>query len=311
MYDKINFWMPRYRDTPDISRYLDNGKIQADIRTGETCLYGSVGGLKISSYLGGISIIGSLPKFYYPNNIYPLDRNSTAQAIEKLSDTLHLNVREARVTGLEFGKVFILEHPIKDYLTRLGDMPRHIRCPSDAGTLYYTLRASNPDRVISFYDKKADAIAKGMILPPGFENTNLLKYEIRYRRHLCRQLRVPEMVGATLYAAGFYGQMAGRYKSIYFSIHKMKQERNSDIGGIKTVTDAYNVFVGRLISQGGQAQISAFMEELKEARVFEDNKNYSRLKKKMFSCHEKAGTPVPDALVNELDDEVKNAVAYI
>lgn len=105
--------------------------------------------------------------------------------------------------------------------------------------------------------------------------------------------------------------MARRYKSIYFSIHKMKQERTDAIKGIKTVSDAFSVLVGRLIGQSGEPQISAFMDELKEARVFDDRKNYSRLKKKIQDAAEKAGTTIPDALVNELDDEVKNAVAYI
>lgn len=35
---------------------------------------------------------------------------------------------------------------------------------------------------------------------------------------------------------------------------------------IKTVSDAFNVLVARLISQSDQTQITAFLEELKEAK---------------------------------------------
>ena len=41
---------------------------------------------------------------------------------------------------------------------------------------------------------------------------------------------------------------------------------------IKTVSDAFDVLVARLINQSNQTQIAAFLEELKEAKVFEDRK---------------------------------------
>lgn len=49
---------------------------------------------------------------------------------------------------------------------------------------------------------------------------------------------------------------------------------------IKTVSDAFDVLVARLINQSDQTQIATFMEELKEAKVFDDRKSYTRLKKK-------------------------------
>ena len=61
---------------------------------------------------------------------------------------------------------------------------------------------------------------------------------------------------------------------------------------IKTVTDAYNVFVARLISQTDQTQIGGFLEELKEAEVFEDRKSYTRLKKKIQEVATKANITV-------------------
>lgn len=80
---------------------------------------------------------------------------------------------------------------------------------------------------------------------------------------------------------------------------------------IKTVSDAFNVFVARLISQSDQTQISGFLDELKEAGVFEDRKNYSRLKKKIQEIATKANITVTDELMRELDDEIKNCGAYV
>lgn len=80
---------------------------------------------------------------------------------------------------------------------------------------------------------------------------------------------------------------------------------------IKTVSDAYDVLVARLISQSDQTQITAFLEELKEAKIFEDRKSYSRLKKKIQEVATKADISVSDELVRELDNEIKNIGAYI
>ena len=80
---------------------------------------------------------------------------------------------------------------------------------------------------------------------------------------------------------------------------------------IKTMNDAYEAFVARLMANSGEEQITAFMDELKEAKVFEDRKYYTRLKKKIQKIAAKAGSSVPDELSKELDDEIRNVGAYV
>ena len=311
MYDKIKLWTTRTRATPDVSLFLDRAKEQIDHETGEVCTFGSLNGLKVSIYMGGISVIGSLAKFLYPNNIYPLDMNSTAQAIEKLSDSLHLPIIDAKVTGLEFGRAFVMAHPVENYLSKLGDMPRLLRYHFDVGTLYYKPRGKQQPKVFAFYDKKADATAKGMVLPVGFENANLLKYEMRFNGRLPQQMGIDDVKASTLFESGFYRQMIRRYQDNYFAISKLNQVKTDVMSEIKTVSDAFNVLVARLISGSDQTQITAFVEELKEAKVFDDRKNYTRLKKKIQEVATKAGVTTSNELIKELDDEIKNVGAYI
>ena len=311
MYDKVKFWVMRTRATPDVSKFLDKAKDQIDHETGEICTFGSLEGLKVTIYTGGISIIGSLAKFLYPNNVYPLNRHSTAQAIEKLSDSLHLSVEAATVSGLEFGQAFVMKYPVESYLSKLGNMPKLLRYHFDVGTLYYKPKGKQQPKVFAFYDKKADAMAKGMALPVGFKDTNLLKYEMRLNGRLPQQMGVPEVTASTLSESGFYRQMVKRYQDSYFSISKQNQIKTDVMSEIKTVSDAFDVLVARLINQSDQTQIAAFLEELKEAKVFEDRINYTRLRKKIQAVAAKAGVTVSDDLVKELDDEIKNAVAYV
>lgn len=311
MYDKVKLWATRTGDTPDVSKFLDRAKDQIDHETGEVCTFGSLEGLKVSIYTSGISITGSLSKYLHSNNIYPLDRHSTAQAVEKLSDSLHISFNEAKVTGLEFGTQFVMKHQVSDYLSRLGDMPKLLRHHFDVGSLYYKPKGKQQSKVFAFYDKKADAVAKDMILPLGFEEANLLKYEMRINRRLPQQLGVPEVTASTLSEKTFYHSMVKRYQENYFAISKLKQIKTDVMDEIKTVSDAFDVFVARLITQSNQTQIAGFLEELKDAKVFDDRNSYFRLKKKIQSIASKADITVSDELIKELDDEIKNIGAYI
>ena len=140
---------------------------------------------------------------------------------------------------------------------------------------------------------------------------NLLRYEMRLNSRLPQQLGVPEVRASTLSEIPFYRMMVRRYQDSYFSISKQNQLKTNIMSEIKTVSDAFDVFVARLISQTDQTQIGGFLDELKEAGVFSDRKNYSRLKRKIQEVATKANITVSDELIRELDDEVKNCGAYI
>lgn len=150
-----------------------------------------------------------------------------------------------------------------------------------------------------------------MVLPQGFEEANLLKYEMRFNGRLPQQIGVPDVKASTLSENGFYRLLVKRYQESYFAISKLNQVKTDIMSEIKTVSDAFDVLVARLINQSDQTQITAFMEELKEAKVFDDRKYYTRLKKKIQEVATKAGITTSDELMKELDDEIKNVGAYV
>lgn len=314
MYDKVKLWIDRVivgEQYPTIANYLDSAKEETDLQTGEVNTFGKLEGLKVSIYVGGLSIVGSLPKYLYGSNVYPLDRHTTAQAFEKMEDALHIPIGEAAVTGIEFGTNFLMKHKVPDYLSKLGNMPRLSRYHFEPSTLYYKGTGRQQPKVFAFYDKMADATAKGMEYPEDLKGANLLKYEMRINGRLPQQIGVPEVKASTLYELPFYRKVVKHYQDSYFSITKLNQVKTNVMSEIKTVSDAFNVFVARLISQTDQTQIGGFLDELKEAGVFEDRKNYSRLKKKIQEVATKANITVSDELMKELDDEIRNCGAYV
>lgn len=315
MYDKVRFWMDRAivgEQYPTIANYLDEASEQVSLQTGEIKTFGNLEGLKVSIFVGGVSVVGSLPKYLYGgSNVYPLDRHACTKAIEKIGDALHMNFGAAKVTELEFGTNFLMMHQVPEYLARLGDMPRLSRYHFEPSTLYYKGTGKQRPKVFAFYDKIAEAEKKGLSYPEDMKAANLLRYEMRLNSRLPQQLGVPEVRASTLSEIPFYRMMVRRYQDSYFSISKQNQLKTNIMSEIKTVSDAFDVFVARLISQTDQTQIGGFLDELKEAGVFSDRKNYSRLKRKIQEVATKANITVSDELIRELDDEVKNCGAYI
>lgn len=314
MYDKVKLWIDSAmvgEQYPTIANYLEEANTQINHQTGEVKTFGSLEGLKVSIFVGGLSVVGSLPKYLYGSNVYPLDRHTTVQAIAKLSDALHLYADEASVTGIEFGTNFLMMHQVPDYLAKLGNMPRLSRYHFEPSTLYYKGTGRQQPKVFAFYDKMADVRAKGMECPEGMKEANLLRYEMRLNGRLSHQLGVPEVQASTLYDNDFYRMMVKRYQDSYFSISKQNQIKTNVMSEIKTVSDAFNVFVARLINQTDQTQIGGFLDELKEAGVFDDRKNYTRLKNKIQDVAIKANITISDELIRELDDEIRNCGAYV
>ena len=316
MYDKVKLWLDRYEvgdAYPHLITYLDEAKEQTDLKTGETRAYGSLQGLKVSLFVGGLSIVGSLPKFMYGSNIYPLDRKATGEAINKIEDALHLSLTNAKVTGFEFGCCFLMRHRVKEYLDRLGDMPRLQRYRFNKETLYYKHRGQQQPKTFCYYDKVADAKKKQMDIPTGLQDANLLRCELRLDGRLPHQLNVPEVTASTLSDRRFNKIVMSRFQNDYFSIVKINRLKDNVMSEIKTVSDAFDCLLGKLMNQTGQSQefIDDFLQELKDADVFKDRVSYTRLKKKIERAASKSNLTITDELISELDDEIRNCGAYV
>ena len=316
MYDKVKFFVDRSiigSQYTNITNHLEKAKVETDQTTGETRTRGTINGLGIGVFGGGVFVEGSLPKYHYGSNIYPLDREGTKECIEMIGDTLGINMSGADVVGIEFGTTFMMQYKVSAYLAKLGQMPRLQRYNFNADTLYYKGSGKVQPRVYTFYDKLADCKAKHLPYPIDFEDKNLLRYEMRLKGRLAYQLGVPEVKASTLYDRQFYRELVRRYQDSYFSISKINELNPNAMKEIKNVSDAFNIFVARLLSQTEQPQrqIDTFINEIKAAGVFEDKKYYTRLKDKLNEIVTKDNITISNELIKELDDAIKNCGAYV
>ena len=306
MYDKIVIWKSRIGDEyPHLVTLLEDAKEQTDLETGEIKTYGSLQGMKVGIYPTAIRIEGSIAKFLYDGgNLIPLNRHTTEEAVKKLSEALQINLEDARVSSLEFGANFVMRYKPSEYLKRMGELPRRQRYTFNVDTLYYRRKGKEQPDTFCLYDKISDAKAKGMPIPQGFEDKNLLRVELRLNGSLAKQMGVAEVKASTLYDRAFYNKIRCRFINTYFSISKLNKLNANFMESIKTPKDAVDGFLGLMLSKAGQGmqEIDNYLEELKANQVFSERINYKRTRDALYKAASKAKLSSKDELVAELDD---------
>lgn len=312
MYDKLKIWVDRGivgNQISAIPNCLADVRSITDYQTGEVREYGNLDSLSVSVYSSGVSIVGSLAKYYLSDNLFTLNRRTTQEAIERISDCLHVDIAAAKITSLEFGTHFTMCNPVPEYLVLLGEVPHLRRCRYTDNTLYYRSKGKREYKVHTFYDKAEEATTRGIVkLPPNLTGANLLRYELRYNNNLPKQLSTKEVTTAMLYNENFYSSMLQRYSDVYFSINKTNVLKTDIMSEIKTVGDAYEVVIARLINQTGHEEIETFLSELKQAKVFDHPIYYTRLKKKLKDVAGKVSLTETNELINELDEKIRSVV---
>ena len=304
MIDKINLSLPRCRDMPDISGYLDNGNESSNVKTGEVSVFGNVENIKVMQYFGGYSIQGSLPKFLYGNNVCQLTRKEVGQAIEKLSDRLHLPLNDARVTSIEVGANICLTKQHTAYTRLLGDMTRMQRV-SMADSLYYKGSGKVHPRQYYFYDKVAEVRKSGGTMPQGLEAANMMRYEMRLNGRLPFQLSIPEFKGSTLQDREVYQELINRWLNGYLSINKLVNMEDEHLKKGMSVKEAQEVFIAQQIAKGGSSMIDEFIAKLKQNECFDNRLYYNRVKSNLQKLASKTKLSVDNGDIEELTAKVK------
>ncbi len=305
MYDSVNFWIDGVMvgvDPFTIAQYLTDQSEHNSARG--YSISGRAGDYMVNAYESGISLKGSLPKFLLSDNIHTLSRAGARDAIEKLSDTIHLPIKLAKVTRIDVSTVLMMKREPNEYYNQLGNKPRFERVQSTKNTLYY----NTGKRQLIFYDKKAEAKAKGVKIPIGFEDANLLRFEARFTQRLPKQLKRPEITGATLTDKKFYTEMVKRWGNEYFSINKLKTVSIMDTTNIKTPKDGVNAMLSILLQEKGQDFINGYIADLRAKNTYSDPKYYSRLKDDLNRLIVASTTTDQSELINELDKAVKEIV---
>lgn len=307
MYDTLKLYL-RQDSVKDVDLlaetpvFLEN--ITEHSKNDEIYYSGSLNNLRMYVSEKGVSINGSIAKYYLSDNMQTLRRQDTEQAIQKLSDDLHLPIKKANVSRIDFAHNFIMQYKPDVYYPYLGESQYFNRFQQPK-SLYY----SNDSRTLLFYDKPVEAKSKGYRIPEVWSDQNVLRYEIRYRRRLSKQFKEPEVRARTLYDEQFYIKLTDRYVSDFKSIHK-NVKISLDSENMATVKDFWDQMALLSIERIGQAGAVDLVEELRAKEVFDKPEYYSRLKKQIRDKSKKFQASDSTPLIDELESKISALKRY-
>lgn len=277
-------------------QYLEN--VSEHLRDGRYSVSGSLNNLKVNVFDSGVSVKGSLAKYYLNDNIQTLRRQDTARAIDQLSDELHLNVNDALITRLDFAHNFLMDNKPEVYYPYLGES-QYFKRYKQPESLYY----QNGNRTKLFYNKLSEAKSKAVRVPEILLDRHLLRYEIRYSRRLKKQLKEPEVKAGTLSDESFYIRLIDRYISEYRSIHKNAGFKFDEVN-MSTPKDVFNQLSLMMVDIIGQDRLMQQIEEWRAKGVFDKPEYYSRLKKEIREKSQKYKASDSTHLIEELDKKI-------
>jgi hypothetical protein len=284
---------------PDISPFLSDVKSWEDNISGGCLIRGCrgvVGDYTVSVNNDKILLCGSLSKNYYGDNLHTFVRGDVQRAIEQLSDYLHIDVNQMRVWRLDVSTVIHTKYAPADYYPYLGQKPHFRRESCADSTLYYKTK----QRRLIFYDKTEWAAAKGVAVPEIMQDSNLLRYEVQYNKHVDRQLKTA-VTGATLYDRGFYRSVVQGWYEEFKAIEKLREQKFMIDGTPKDVMTA--ILANGLQAAGGQDYIEKCITELKGQNYFSNRSNYTKIKTGLIKI-----LSVPRGCKSDMVKELESAI---
>ena len=308
MFDTINFRLiaPNPLNTnylESVPYYLEN-QAEHNYENG-MLVTGLLDGLSVSVSRHRVNVKdGSLCKWYLGNNIQIMTRQDTRQAIEKLSDTIHLPMDRAVITRLDIASNIITKHPINTYLNHLGMLRYATRLPMSHG-LYY----QRGDRLLCFYDKLRELKSKGETIPELYIGKNVLRYEQRYLRRVSSYFKT-NVIGATLYDEDFYINAISAWFSLYEQINKIN-DVNFNFNAMTTIKDFKNMGLLALIEQmGGEVEFYNQIKEAMQRGELTPKQAYDIRQAIKKASKVKTDLVVQNDAITELDSKIKKAVKF-
>lgn len=180
---------------------------------------GKLKNLNIRVYNNGITVCGSLAKYYYNRNDKLLDRENLKKAIAELSEILGLNFLRAKVKRLDFAGDIEILNAVKSYFPFLANKPQMRRNIVAAGTLHY----SNTNRSIIFYDKTKEFNRRKDL--SNRLKVSVMRIEIRYHLDFINSI-TNKTFGASyltldmLFEKEVYAFFIHQWQKEFFSINK-------------------------------------------------------------------------------------------
>lgn len=307
MYDTVNFLLFK----PDIGNvdllkdmpcYLDSDTLKP-IGRGVT---GRIGQIWVSINEDKMFVNGSsICKWFLGDNCQTMGRKDMQEAMEKLSDRLHVPMDKANVTRFDVAENFIVRHPVKVYFNHFGEWKSTSPYQEPHG-LYYITGTGR----LCFYDKCKEQSDRGKPISELYKNQNVLRYEQRYQKKIPKTLGVEKVMGAMLYDEDFYIKIVKRWRDTYKEIDKIN-DITPNFGAMKGKKELYNMATLFLANHfGGKLGMINHIKEAQSRGELTAKQAYDLRNAINQAFDTKDGVPVINDAIEELNQKVEEAARY-
>ena len=302
MLDSLHIWLSKEKASntdllAETPCYLVN--VSQHYKDSQVYLSGHIENLRVNINQSGVSIKGSLPKYFLNDNFNTLQRQDIERAFEKLSDDLHLPLIDAKITRLDIAQNFITKYKPENYYNYLGES-QYFNRMEQPKSIYY----SNRNRTKLFYNKIAEGKSKNYSIPEVWNNSNILRYEYRLTSRLSQHFKTEELKAKDLYNESFYISLLDEYVKEYEQIKKNNQI-NFNLNIMKSPKDFIKQMALLKIQEIGQNEVMKIIEEMRTKKVFSKKEYYSRLKNDIKELLNMPELAVSNELIEELDKKIK------
>jgi len=308
MYDTIHLWLPTEKGgsySPNQASKSLSLLTEHQKHGGEVYFSGMLEGTyRVNFSEKGVSLKGSLAKYFLNDNFNTLTRSDCARAIENMADDLSLPIDRATVTRLDFAQNFLMQYQPEAYYPYLGDC-RYYKRLSQPKSVYW----ANGTKTKLIYNKVAEAKAKRITIPEVWQGQKVLRYELRYTKRLPYNLKQPEIKALTLSKEKFYVVMVDKWISEYEGIQKLN-EINLNLNDMKSPKDFWRQLGLMKIQEIGQQKTLDLVEEQRAKGTFKEPAYYSRLKNEIRAICKTPNLNTSHDLITELDKKVRSVKKY-
>lgn len=306
MYDTIRLFLPKERvsETNLLTQtplYLSG--ITEHKQDERISISGQLRNCKVNISEQGISVKGSIAKYFLNDNFQTLTRSDTQRAFQMMADEIHLPMEQAVVRRVDFAQNFITKYIPETYYNSLGDCQHYSRM-----TYQQSIAYQNSLRYKTFYNKISEGKSRGVPIPEIWKGANVLRYEMRYTKRLPSQFNMPEVTASVLWNEIFYMGMVERWVQEYEAINKLTIF-TPDIKKPMTAAQSQKILFAALVSQTGQNEVMEMVEQWHKQNLYSTNREYFRAKKDIKQMMKK----LPEGqneLITELNKNVREVKMF-
>ena len=261
---------------------------------------GNYKGIQIKITESKIYLHGSLSKFALGDNIQTLNRRSTMDAVNSLSEAFKMNFGDMNLTRIDIANNFIMKHPPEVYWDKLGELRYFNKIIHNNG-VYFT--KSNEQLLL--YGKLQEYKVKGLEIPSIYKSLNMLRYEYRLMGRISKTLKKNEVKIMNLYEEEFYMNLLKIWQDKYFQITKLN---NISMKPTSSAKQLEQIFASMFIQSMGQDKCLNMVREWQKTN-FLDRKIAYDMRNKIRLLNNLKDFSEESPHIKELDEKIKDSIS--